>query len=112
MLPSGAHVKLGSYEFFLDEKQTPPYRHSFDSLLAQRTDISGVPGAQNLNPQVLPWITTDWLGGEGNFFVDSGDPSVYYISSANTRVPGKVKGSPTRADFTTAATNYTADPDI
>lgn len=99
---SRAHVKIGLYDYMLDEASDPHYNHRFGTILSPRTDISGEPGKQQLRPDKLMWTMTDWVGGEGYLTFDSQDPAVYkYSTGLNTRNPGQITGRPDRTDLTT-----------
>jgi len=95
-LPSGADVKIGTYEFQLDRSnESGAYQHSFESLYSQQQEIQGSPGKRTGNPSILLWRMRDWSGGSGNKFWDNSDPSVYYDDvSANPRIPGQVQSRP------------------
>lgn len=99
-LPSGAHVKLGSYEYLLDEGVAPHYEYSSQGLQAPQPD-TGEPGAAGLRSDTLRWPMTDWVGGEGNrrYFTDA--PDVYdYSTGCNPRIRGQVTGRPTLVSTT------------
>jgi hypothetical protein len=100
VLATGGHITIGPYDYHLDQAVEGHYRHNFDSLLAQRLDASGRPGAQNLDPTIMPWIYTDWSGGEGNVFYDVRDNTTFDYGTCNPRLPGKIKGPPARTDAT------------
>ena len=68
------HVVLGGEYYLLDESAEVTFRPVFDSLMQPRTDVSGVPGAINLQRDVWLWALSDFVGGEGREVFDSGDP--------------------------------------
>lgn len=70
----GPHVKIGDYFFRVDEDAEIPFRRVADSLMQPRTDVSGVPGAINLQRDVWLWQMSDFVGGEGREVFDSSDP--------------------------------------
>lgn len=72
--PKAPHVKIGSYFFRVDEDADVPFRRVSDSLMQPRTDVSGVPGAINLQRDVWLWQMSDFVGGEGREVFDSSDP--------------------------------------
>lgn len=98
VLPSGAHVSIGGLDFFLDknapiEIQLPAYRRRSRSLFSGRTDISGLPGMQNIEPDLLQWAITNF-SGEGQTILDPADPDsfkrFYRSEGLNFRTPGQV----------------------
>lgn len=69
------HILLGGMAFRLDESQAEvTMRRISDSLMAPRQDISGIPGALNLQRDMWLWTMSDWSGGEGRKYFDSADP--------------------------------------
>lgn len=68
------HVKIGGDYFRIDENSEVPFRRVADSMMAPRADISGVPGAVNLQRDVWSWTMSDFVGGEGRNVFDSSDP--------------------------------------
>lgn len=120
MLASGAHVKIGSYEFLLDEGADaegtfpePHYVHKRPSLFSNRTGlIQGQPGAEDVRPERLVWSFTDWSGGAGSRTFDLQEPNVYdYARGTNTRIRGQIQGRPsrTRTEVTRDTTTHTGD---
>lgn len=93
-LPSGAHASIGGLEYLIDEDYESKvgrrgYRHFGRSLFAGRTDISGKPGAQNLQPDNLVWQITDF-SGEGQVVFDESRPGRFYSSEGlDMRIPGQ-----------------------
>ena len=72
--PQAPHVKIGDYYFRIDEDAEVPFRRISDSLMQPRTDVSGIPGAINLQRDVWLWTMSDFVGGEGREVFDSSDP--------------------------------------
>lgn len=104
MLASGAHVKIGAHEFFLEEGLEGHYRHSFETVFIPRQDVSGKPGKQNVRPDIQFWSHDDWSGGEGEKFFDPQDPVVYDTSTdANPRIAGQLTARPTKTTVVVAA---------
>lgn len=98
-LASGAHVDLGGVEFRLDENaplilNKAAYRHWSRSLFTQRLDITGKPGAQNLNPDEMRWYLTQF-DGEGQVVLNDDDPVLanrfYRSEGLDFRIPGQMK---------------------
>ena len=92
--PQAPHVKIGSYYFRIDEDAEVPFRRVSDSLMQPRTDVSGVPGAINLQRDVWLWTISDFRGGEGREVFDSSDPigpPTYFKTDGgvDTRVRGE-----------------------
>ncbi len=73
-MPEGPHVKIGSSYYRIDTESEVPFRRFYDSLMQPRTDVSGVPGAINLQRDVWLWQMSDFAGGEGREVFDSSDP--------------------------------------
>lgn len=108
MLASGAHIKIGSYEFNLDETLDsgtpagnlvrPHYRHTFESLFAEGTKIiTGMSTKQSVKPERLIWSWDDWSGGENNRIYYPDDETVYDFSyGLNGRIRGELTGRPNR----------------
>lgn len=104
-LGSGAHVKIGTYEYLLDESVQNHYSHRFERNQLSRQDIVGDAGKYNARPEKLFWEMTDWAGGEGNRIYYPDDPAVYSKSNGlNPRIRGQLTGRPARA-VTTVATD-------
>lgn len=97
-LPNGAHVEIGGVGYKLDEAYERItgrrcYVHGGRSIFAPRTDITGLPGSQNLREDILAWAITDWEG-EGQVVLRREDPDsarrFYRSEGLNFRVPGQV----------------------
>ncbi len=93
------HVKIGSDYFRIDEGAEVAYRRLYDSVMAPRADISGVPGAINLQRDVWLWTMSDFVGGEGRLVFDSSDPlgpPTFYKTEGgvDVRVPGEISLHP------------------
>jgi hypothetical protein len=108
-LSNGAHVEIDGISFMLAEQigqrdssfYRGHYNYQLSSLLANRSDISGKPGRQNLVPEILLWAYDDFSGGEGNKFYDPGATTKYYRSdSGDPRNAGFLTGTPTRTETT------------
>lgn len=99
-LATGSHVKIGSFELNLAVDQPDHYVHRYETLWANRSDITGLPGNQNLRQEIILWGYTDWSGGEGLKFYDPNRPNVYYKGQANGRNPGELNNPPARASGT------------
>ena len=100
-LPSGADVKIGSYEFNLDRGDdstafgSRSYEHMRESLYTQQSDIEGSPGKAIANPAYLIWRYRDWSGGETQKFYDRSQPSMYWFGKCNPRsYPGVLTAVP------------------
>ena len=110
-LPSGGHVKLGDYEYLLDESVPNHYAYSSQLLQAPQPE-TGEAGAVGLRTDTLLWHMTDWVGGEGNrrYFADA--PDIYdYSTGANPRIRGQLTGRPTLVSTTiTGITDATKHP--
>jgi len=105
MLASGAHVKIGDYEYVLDESTGAPYLHEYQPLFPSGGgEIVGTDGKRVTRPDLLFWSADDWTGGQGFKTYDPRDPVTYWYSTANTRNPGEITSPPTR----TAATGLSA----
>lgn len=98
-LPSGAHVSLAGVEWRLDQDapltmNRPAYRHWSRSLFSPRTDITGRPGSQNLNPDLMRWDITDF-DGEGQVVLRNDDPDsarLFYRSEGlDAKIPGTLR---------------------
>ncbi len=104
-LPDGGDIQLGPYRFNVDRTVgasnslvRPHGSHLANSLVAGRVDISGKPGAQNLDPELLLWTYDDWSGGEGNLVYDPSRPFVYDYGTINPRNAGYVTSAPERTN--------------
>lgn len=107
-LASGAHVKIGSYEFILDETidagtatgnlYRPHYKHTYESLFANAAQfIPGMVKKESVHPERLIWSWDDWSGGENNRIYYADDPTVYDFSyGLNPRIRGQLTGRPNR----------------
>lgn len=106
MLASGAHIKIGSYEFMLDETvdagtavgnlYRPHYKWQEINLFGAGETIPGS-SKQNFRAARLLWLD-DFSGGEGNRVWYPDDPTVYDFSlGLNPRIRGQLTGRPTRA---------------
>lgn len=92
--PKNRHVVIGTDTFVVDEDADVPFRHIFDSVMVPRVEISGVPGAINLQRDIWLWNMSEFTGGEGRLVFDSGDPlgpPTYAKSDGgiDTRIPGE-----------------------
>src|SRR3990167_1259108 len=110
MLPSGADVKIGAYEFMLDREDPDPYVHFYESLYSDRNEIDGSPGKFTANPNFLLWKFDDWSGGENTKYYMPQDPTSYWYGNVNPRIPGAITSPPTRT-ATTGLTATTAAPE-
>lgn len=99
MLPDQAHVSVGGVPYRLDEAYERAtgrrcYDHYLRSLFSGRTDITGRPGAQNLNPDNLVWQLTEF-NGEGQVVLNPDDPTsatrFYRSEGLDFRTPGEFK---------------------
>ena len=119
MLASGAHVKIGAFEFQLDETIDnqpggggslfrPHYKRTVTNLFSDRTPLLvGDPSSNEVRPERLLWSMTDWGGGENNRTYQPTDPFVYDFGyGVNGRVRGQITGRPSRvANYTSFTTN-------
>lgn len=108
MLASGAHVKIGSYEFDLDETidagslgggfYTAHYKYSASSLITTDQPVAGTnTRIDALRPGRLVQYWDDWRGGENSARFDPDDPTTYAVADgANTRRPHSLTGRPER----------------
>lgn len=122
-LPSGAHIKLGSYEYVLDEAvdagskslalYRPHYKYTNQSLFRDRVDVTGIPGKQQIRPERLVWFQDDWSGGENNRVFYEDDPTVYDFSfGLNPRIRGQLTSRPTRTRVTTNMTTQAVESPV
>jgi len=104
MLPSGAHIKLGNDEFFIDRSVERHYvRRWFDLDDQEDPNITGDPGKLKRNPETLFWTYSDWAGGEGNRTYDPEEPDTYDVGyELNPRLRGQLTGRPNRRTTTVA----------
>lgn len=115
MLASGAHVKIGTHEFTIDESINTafhkPYHHHFDPLIVQKQGIVGEDGKQQVDPSKLIGGYTDWSGGEGFNNFDKKQPTVYRISeSMNVRKTGQLACRPKRTVGTLTSEDISKQP--
>jgi hypothetical protein len=104
VLPSGAHVKIGSDEFMLAESEAGHYHYNLGTLSAQRREIPGSPGGESLDPELLYYTFDDWSGGEGNQVFDPERPNRYDYGGLVGRLPGRLVSRP----LSTAPADVTA----
>lgn len=105
MSSENTHVKLGGQPFLLADVETP-YRRVSESVVVPRQEISGVPGAENLQRDLWLWTLTDFSGGEGRLVFDSSDPfgpPAYRESSGGVSV--RTRGQFQLAPVATAVLN-------
>lgn len=89
MLASGAHIKLGGYEFVVDESQENHYVHSSAPTSIASNQVVGSEKAINPHSDKQTWILDDWSGGHGNYLWDRSQPDKYWDAvHLNPRVPG------------------------
>jgi hypothetical protein len=103
-LASGGDIKIGDYEFDLDENVEEHYGHELVPVVVQQgpQTIVGIE-RQALTEPNLYWGYDDWSGGEGNTVYDPEEPEVYHTGKVNPRTPGYVTAPPTRASATVTA---------
>lgn len=100
-LASGAHIKIGSYEYLLEESMENHYNHRFEPNQLSSSQIVGDPTKYSPRPEKMYWEMTDWGGGEGNRIYYADDPLVYQKSDGlNGRIRGQLTGRPARARTT------------
>lgn len=108
-LSSGAHIKLGDYEYLIDESAEGHYQHFWEPLLDNEYTVGGS-GLRSTRPDLLFWEFTDWTGGQGFKTFNPDDPVVYWYGNCNTRRDGIVKGPPNSTNgtglTTTSQTSY------
>lgn len=106
-LSSGAHIKLGDYEFKLDKSVDNHYLHRYYDLTAEKVQIAGTSGKEQLLPDSLWWSMDDWAGGEGNNIFYQDEYDTYYGSGAlNPRVRGQLTARPDRTRSTGSGFGY------
>lgn len=112
MLASGAHVKIGNDEFFLDRKTPNHYvRRWYDIDDQENPLITGDYGKQKRNPESLFWTYTDWAGGEGNRVYNPEEPDRYDTAyELNPRLRGQLMGRPNRRRVTVASDDLRKRP--
>ena len=94
---TGPHVLIGDYSYRVNEDPGTgrvPYRRWSRGLFSGRTDITGRPGTQNLNPDVMMWLLTNF-DGEGQKVLDNDDlvsARLFYSSEGlDFSTPGEFK---------------------
>ena len=92
-LKSGADVKIGAYEFFLDDTAQEPYSHVLVSLYSDSQKIPGM-DATTADPNVLPWPYDDFAGGTENKYYSELIPDTWWYGNANPRVRGSITAPP------------------
>jgi hypothetical protein len=115
---SGAHVKIGTYEFWLEEDLPGHYVYE-ETTEHIPTDIAGGEGKIDVDQdERLLWRMSDWSGGEGARYYSPGDPTVYSYSEeasnthntqgqgANVRRRGQLTGRPDRGRDTITVTDF------
>src|SRR6187551_3073129 len=106
MLASKAHVKIGSYEYLLDESVEQPYIYDAQGLYDPQQQVPGGMGMRSVRADRLFWPVTDWSGGEGNRIWYPDMPTTYYYADdLNTRIPGQFTGRPTVASVSKTVTD-------
>ena len=102
MLASGAHVKIGAYEYVLDLEAGDPYLHEYTPLFpSSGGEIIGTDGKRVTRPDLIYWTMDDWSGGAGYKYYDPRDPTTYHYGTCNTRIPGEVTNTPITASTET-----------
>jgi len=105
-----AHVVIDGIKFLIDKAVDEHYVHMYRSIIAERADISGMPGKQQLKPDILLWAYTDWVGGEGNRSYVDDEPAIYSTGEViNPRIRGQLQGRPTRTRQTISPVTDIAD---
>lgn len=102
-LPSGADVKIGSYEFDIDDSVDNPNVHVLESLYSDTTQVFGK-DANTANPYVLIWDNDDFAGGSETKYFNKLIPDNYWYGKANPRIRGSVQSVPTQAQATVSLT--------
>lgn len=113
MLNTGAHVKIGTYEYVVAEMVENAYVHRFrNKPIIQQGVIPGEdPNKRVTEPEEgkskLLYTFTDWTSGEGYRTFDRDDPATYdYSYNINSRLKGQLTVRPTRTTSTvTVATS-------
>ena len=101
-----AHVVIDGIKFLIDKSVQDSYVHMYRPITAERADISGMPGKQQLKSDILMWAYTDWVGGEGNRSYITDQTSIYSVGNViNPRIRGQLQGRPTRTRTTVAVTD-------
>lgn len=109
MLPSGAHIRIGAFEFMVEATEPDHFNDFYESLYEAGSSIDGSPGKKTANPRFVYWRFDDWSGGENVKFFDVADPTTYWFGNVNPRIPGALTSPPTRT-ATTGLTTTTATP--
>ena len=92
-LRSGADVKIGPYEFFLDDSVQEPYSHVLVSLYSDTQKIAGM-DATTADPNVLLWPYDDFAGGVENKYYSEVIPDTWWFGNANPRIRGSITAPP------------------
>lgn len=104
MLATGAHVKIGDYEYLIDEGEDGGYIHSLEPLFSNNTQIVGSTNKESNRPDLLHWSFDDFSGGEGYKFFNPDDPVTYWKGNNNPRERGAITAPPTTTDGTGLST--------
>jgi hypothetical protein len=104
VLKSGADVKIGEREFFLDNSVEEPYARVLESLYSDTQDITGM-DAKTANPNVLLWTYDDFAGGGENKFYSDTIPDTYWKGNANSRQRGSITAPPDTSATTLTLTD-------
>ena len=104
MLPSGAHVKIGSHEYVLDESVDESYLHGYEPLFSNNTSIVGSQEKESTRADLIHWQFDSFEGGEGYSQFNPEDPVTYWKGTNNPRVRGSVTATPTATDGTGLST--------
>lgn len=98
MLPSGADVKIGAYEFFIDSSEDLGYQYLPESLYGDAQEVQGLEGVRTANPYILVWTVDNFDGGAETKFWDEELPESYWYAKANTRITGQIRPTPVTAN--------------
>jgi len=114
VLASGAHVKIGAYEYVLDLEASEPYVHEYAPLFPQGGgEVFGSDGKRHNRPDLLFWSIDDWSGGQGFKYWDPRDPTAFYDGNyCCTRVPGEITQQPIERTITGLPTPSESDVPI
>ena len=107
VLASGADVKIGTREFFLDNSVEEPYARVLESLYSDTQDITGM-DAKTANPNVLLWTYDDFAGGGENKFYSDTIPDTYWKGNCNPRIRGAITSPPDTSTDTDTLTTSSA----
>lgn len=107
-LASGAHVKIGAYEYLIDEAIPNHYAHEFENLYGGDSYITGSRDRTTRTDLVM-WQFTDWSGGEGFNVYDPDDPITYLTGKCNPREVGEITAPPSITNATGLPT-FSATP--